>query len=74
MADREKIRAQAKQIMDEFVNALDRVGKIREEYGVERHDETRVPGKPSFPGFRQRFFMNAPKKNEEYIIAERKSW
>ncbi|MBI2141962.1 hypothetical protein HYU15_00555, partial [Candidatus Woesearchaeota archaeon] len=55
-------------------NALDRVGKIREEYGVERKTEARIPGKPSFPGFRSRFFRNAPRKNADYIIAERKNW
>lgn len=74
MVDREKIRSQAKQIMDEFVNALERVDSIREEYGVERREETRVSGTSSFPGFRSRFFRNAPKKNDEYIIAERKNW
>ena len=74
MVDHEKIRVQAKQIMDEFVNALGRIGEVKEEYGVERQEETRITRTQSFPGFRERMFRNAPKKNKDYLIMERKHW
>ncbi len=74
MIDPEFVRKQAKQIMDEFIKALDRVGAIKEEYGLEREDQTRVPGSPDFPGFRERMFKNAPKKNSDFIVMEKKKW
>lgn len=71
----EKIKEQAKAIMDEFVKALDKAGEVSGEIGLEREQATRE-GKKSKPDndFRERMLKNAPKKDSDYIIAERKSW
>ncbi|MBI2175935.1 hypothetical protein HYU40_01110 [Candidatus Woesearchaeota archaeon] len=73
--DEEKIKKQAKAIMDEFVKALDKVGDLSGEVGLEREQTTRE-GKKSKPddGFRERMLTNAPKKDSDNIIAEKKSW
>lgn len=73
--DEEKIKKQAKLIMDEFVKALDRVGKISGEIGLEREQTTRE-GKKSKPDkdFRERMLKNAPKSENGHIIAEKKGW
>ena len=76
MVDNERIRKQAKNIMDEFISALDRVGDIKNEYGLERDEQTRIPKTPDIhvDGFRERVFKNAPRKNSDYIITDKKHW
>lgn len=72
--DEEKIRKQAKAIMDEFIKALE---KVEEEgkAGIERKETTRIPEESEKDeGFREKMFKNAPKKKRDYIVAERKSW
>ncbi len=73
--DEDKIKRQAKAIMDEFVKALGRAGEIGGEVGIEREESTRKAktAKPS-EEFRKRVLANAPRKDEEHIIAEKKSW
>ena len=73
--DEEKIRRQAKAVMDDFIKALDKVGEISGEVGIERDETTRAatPNKPD-GGFRGRMLKNAPKKDEGHIIAEKKGW
>ena len=72
--DEEKIRKQAKQIMDEFMKALEKVKQEELIYGLEKKKSTREPEKPDESGFRERMFRNAPKKKGDHIIAERKHW
>ncbi len=72
MIDHEKIRKQAKQIMDEFVNSLP--SELKDDFGTERDLETRVPGKHLKDGFKERMLKNAPKKNSDFIIAGKKNW
>ena len=72
---RERLGQQAKAVMDDFIKALDKVGEISGEVGIERDEMTRVamsnkPGR----GFRERMLKNAPKKDDSHIIAEKKSW
>lgn len=74
MIDHDKVKTEAKKIMDEFMNALDSVGELKEEYGAERATETRVPSKTSFLGFRKAMFRNAKKKNDDYIIMGKREW
>ena len=73
--DEEKIRKQAKAIMDDFIKALDKVGEISGEVGIER-DEMARAAKPNKPdsNFRERMLKNAPKKDDDHIIAEKKDW
>ena len=71
----DKIKAQAKQIMDEFMAALEKVKDIPEEFGIERTPSMRVPKKPSSdPEFKKRMLKNAPKTKDDCILAEKKHW
>ncbi|MBI3033620.1 hypothetical protein HYY72_00475 [Candidatus Woesearchaeota archaeon] len=74
MTDLEKIRRNAKQIMDEFVSALDKADEIKPEYGTDRKGEVRKPEKHDFPGFKEKILRNAPRKNQDYVIMNKKSW
>lgn len=73
--DEEKIKKQAKAIMDEFARALDKAGGTSGEAGFEREQTTRA-GQISTPDkdFRERMLKNAPKKDSSHVIAEKKSW
>ncbi len=73
--DEEKIKAQAKGIMDEFIKALDKVGEISGDAGIEREEQTRE-AKKAKPDkeFGARMLKNAPRKDDSHIIAEKKSW
>jgi Asp-tRNA(Asn)/Glu-tRNA(Gln) amidotransferase C subunit len=74
--DAEKIKEQAKKIMDEFVSALDKAEKIKDEFGVQRKDVMRVAGKDKYKNsdFKERMLNNAPKVEEAQIICEKKKW
>ena len=71
----ERIKKQAKSIMDDFIKALDKVGEISGEVWIERDEMTRAAkhNKPD-SDFRKRMLKNAPKKDDNHIIAEKKSW
>ncbi len=73
--DEEKIRKQAKAIMDEFVKALDKVGELSGEVGLERKETTRKgSAKKQDESFKERMLKNAPRKEDGQILAEKKSW
>jgi len=73
--DEGKIKKQAKAIMDEFVNALDKVGEISGDAGLEREETTREARQAKQNNdFKERILKNAPKKSDSYIVAEKKSW
>jgi Asp-tRNA(Asn)/Glu-tRNA(Gln) amidotransferase C subunit len=71
--EKEEIKKQAKKIMDDFSKKL---GKIELGEGrVERKSQTRFETKPETDSdFRKRVFDNAPKKEGDWIKAERGSW
>jgi len=71
----EKIKEQAKQIMDEFMKALESVKDVPEEFGIEREPAMREPKKPSCdPEFKKRLLKNAPKTKDDCVQAEKKHW
>jgi Asp-tRNA(Asn)/Glu-tRNA(Gln) amidotransferase C subunit len=72
--DVKKIERDAKAIMDEFSAALDELA-LEQDIGVERNKQVREPSltKPDLD-FRERMFENAPKKSDEFIVAEKKKW
>ena len=73
--DEEKIQKEAKAIMDEFVKALDKVGEISGEVGLEREQATREAKQAKADkGFRERMLKNAPRKEDGQILVEKKSW
>jgi len=74
--EKESIKKQAKEIMDKFSEKLERLDKKTGDSFVERGDFERIEGegKKSDADFRKRVFENAPNKNDNFIIAEKKGW
>jgi len=72
----ESIKKEAKLILEKFSKALEKVeSKIKEAPGVKRDKNTREETKTeSNPEFKKLFLKNAPKTEDDYIIAERGSW
>ena len=75
MSRQEEIRKEAKKIMDEFMDALDKVKSADGEIGFEAGDGTRKPkSKKKDSGFRERMLDNAPKSKDGFLVAEKKKW
>lgn len=74
--DESKIKKQAKQILDKFAKALEKVKSSSEDFYVDREKFEREEGegKECEKGFKKRFLENAPQHNEDFIIAERGKW
>ncbi len=74
--EKESIKKQAKEIMDKFSEKLGRIEKKTGDSFVERENFEREEGAgESCDGdFRKRMFENAPNKNEDFILGEKKSW
>ncbi|MEK6825726.1 MAG: hypothetical protein AABY00_02990 [Nanoarchaeota archaeon] len=74
-AERAKIKKEAQNILEKFSAALSKVKIIKkekkEEVGGFREEGKGIKGDADF---RERMFANAPLKNEECIIAEKKKW
>lgn len=74
--DVEKVRADARTILDKFGAQLESI-KVSSNYHKETKDlGTRKEKKANVcdSGFRAIMFKNAPKKDEEYLILEKGSW
>ncbi len=73
--DKEKIRKEAKTILDRFSKALEKVKvkkkPLKAELGGFREEGE---GKICDPNFRKSMFENAPKTEGDFIIAEKKKW
>ena len=74
--EKESIKKQAKEIMDKFSKKLERINKKTGDSFVERDDFEREEdeGKKPNEDFRKRMFENAPNKNDDFILGEKKSW
>ena len=71
----EKIKKEAKQIMDDFMKALDKVKDIPESFGAERKHAVRETSKSEYgKEFKEKILKNAPKKEDDCIGAEKKTW
>ena len=72
----DRIKEEAKQILDKFAKALDKVDSGKFEEGVDREEYEREEGKgeKSEEGFKKRMLENSPKKDEDFIIAEKGEW
>jgi len=72
--EKAEIKKQAKSIMDSFSKKLAKVGKVKESF-IERPVDEREEGKEKCPELdREIMFENAPNKNNDFIIAEKKKW
>jgi len=75
--EKEKIKKEAKGIMDSFSEKLNKIdSKKLEEPLIEREDFERNEGegKEGDKDFRNRMFDNVSNKNKDFIIVEKKGW
>lgn len=79
--DKSKVEKQAKEILDKFASALEKVEKEsgdkesfvdREEF--ERHENDRENAADADINFRKRFLDNAPNHDDDFVIAEKGGW
>jgi len=72
--DQEQIKKQAKQIIDNFVSALEKI-EVEEEV-VERQEDRRQEKEPveSDSDFRKIMLENSPETKNECIVAEKGKW
>ena len=82
MIDKEKIKEQAKQILDKFASALEKVEKeSKEDSYVDREDFERIEGisksdnlEVEDSSFKQKILNNAPEHDDDFILTEKGSW
>lgn len=73
--NKEEIQKQAKEIMDNFVNALGNI-EVEENFDLKREASYREEGSPNEldEDFRQRFLKNAPKTRGNAVLANKGEW
>lgn len=75
--DKQQIEKQAKEILEKFARALERVEKeSTQDYQIKREPAEREEKKTTQTsvGFKESMLENAPKKNKDFIIAEKGNW
>ncbi len=73
--EKEEIRKQVKTILDSFSAKLSKIGGEKEESFIEREEFERREGREKDDSFsREIMFKNAPEKNKDFIIGEKKKW
>lgn len=75
--EREEIKKEAKDLLESFSKKLSKIkGKTSESF-IERDKGEREEGKTGKKesnDFRERMFENSPRKNKDFILAEKKGW
>jgi len=73
--EREEIRKEAKRILDDFSKKLASL-KLKDVVLQDKENLGRIEGSGTTPdsGFKERMFANAPNKNKDAILAEKKKW
>jgi len=71
----QKLEDETRKLLDKFSKSLSNV-KSAEEWNVEREADRRKEGegKNCDNDFRKILFENAPQHDDDFIIAEKKSW
>ena len=71
-----EIEKQAKQILDKFASALEKVENRKEESYVDREDFERIEkeGNECEEGFKDKILKNAPEHDDDFILVEKGSW
>lgn len=74
--EQEKIKKEAKGIMDSFAKALEKVeSELAEDFSIKREFQTRKETHASSKKeFQDIFFENAPSKSGNFIKAEKGKW
>lgn len=73
--NQEEVKKQAKEIMDNFMQALSEI-EVEEEFVLERENSFREQGAGTEVDeeFRQRFLGNAPKISGTAVVANKGEW
>jgi hypothetical protein len=76
VSEKEKadISKQAKSIMDDFSNKLSSADKLKEAEVIRKESERFEGSGIKLPLDKKTMFDNAPDKNKDFIIAEKKTW
>ena len=75
MIDKTKIKKQVEKMMDDFIDELNKAKGVKEDFGSERDKSMRDNSrKEEDRDFRKFMFENAPRKNENFILMEKKHW
>lgn len=77
VVDKVRIEKEAKEILDKFAKALEKIEKEeREEAYVDRGDFERIEkdGEIYNSNFKEKMLANASSHDEEFIIGEKGSW
>ena len=74
--EKQEIKKQAKDIIEDFSKKLSKIDKNPKESTIERNSGERIETKSDKQDneFRKIMFENAPNKNENFILAEKKKW
>ena len=72
----EQLKVETKKLLDKFSKALASVKDSEEEWNVEREEDRREEKQGTGPNnlFKEAMLKNAPNKDEDFILAEKKSW
>lgn len=72
----EKIKSDAKKIIDSFSGKLSKIKVPDKEFVIKRKDYERKEGdgEECDNDFKKIMFENAPNKNGDFILAEKKKW
>jgi Asp-tRNA(Asn)/Glu-tRNA(Gln) amidotransferase C subunit len=74
--EKERIRKEAKKIIDSFSEKISKIKISEEEPNVKRKEFERIEGdgQECDNDFKKILFENAPNKNGDFILAEKKRW
>ena len=74
--EKKEIKEEAKSIMDSFSEKLSKIDKKISESLIQREEYEREEGESNERDseFKKIIFENAPNKNKDFIIAEKKKW
>jgi len=73
--EKEEIRKQVDSILNSFSAKLSKLGEKAEESFIEREKDERTEGGEQDKSFsREIMFKNAPEKNKDFLVAEKKKW
>ena len=70
--DEQAVQKKAKEIMDSFLKAIDKVQQILGEDHKVKELRTQKPTKD--PQFRKRMFANAKHVEDDYVVMEKGKW
>jgi hypothetical protein len=78
--EKEKIRKEARKLMDKFADKISKIKKLEEpliemeKCERQEHEKGEKCCDCNDSDFREIMFQNAPDKNKDFIIAEKKKW